>query len=66
MANTISIDISVTDISISTISEVIADKLWDSDNIEDLAQNIYDECQLEEREEKLKKMCETILGLFDT
>lgn len=66
MPKSISIDVSVTDISVSSIAEVIADRLWTDENVEDLAQNIYDECELEEREDNLKAMCQLILQMLST
>lgn len=66
MPNTINIAVSVTDISIDSVAEIIADKLWTDKNVEDLAQNIYDECELENREDNLKAMCELILQMLLT
>ena len=65
MPSTISVDISVTDIGDEAVGEIIADKLWNEDNIEGLAESTFCECSNEEREDALKIFAETILSKIE-
>ena len=58
------IEVSYNTISDTDVGGIITDKLWTTDNINDLADAIVEEVQLEEREEPLGMLCRRILRVL--
>lgn len=56
MPSTISIELSVTELTATNIGAAIADMLWTEDNVDELAAAIFSECQDEENEENLQAL----------
>lgn len=62
MAEYLSIEVSVHDVTASFAAAAIVDKIWDVDDINHIASAMVSEAQDEEREENLEKLCKEILA----
>lgn len=62
MAEYLSIEVAVTEVTASFAAAAIVDKIWDVDDIDSIASAMVSEAQDEEREDQLTKLCEEILA----
>lgn len=68
--STVSLEVSVTEFSVTNIAEMTADRLWSTDNAEELADAIVSACENEENEDGLiafvEQLHEKTKGLAET
>lgn len=62
--STINIDVPITAFSDDNIAEVLLDRLWTTDHVDNLAKAMIEEARDNEREETLGMLCRRILRVL--